>query len=304
MQSGERADVAPLTRGEPVIDAVLDTCPVACREYLLFALERNRVRMLLGFEKGKNGATPTDLAALATLADAAFRPALGTGCDASQLATVREIISGIGHDVGTPLNVISGYSEHMLMGTAEGMKGHKELSSIVEQSRRVAQMIRQMLDIVRVPVGVHRQSRPLQTFCDELLQITAYMFRKAHVRCQVEGKVSDHAKVEGDLPLLYQTAFNVLSCAAHAAGSGGRVTIRPVEGESGLGLTIHAFDAEHEQVDLVPLCGLYAEATERERGGLELADRVLAAHDGELAPLGDAGLSPDAIFLRLGSVTK
>src|SRR5690349_15997388 len=56
---------------------------------------------------------------------------------AEHLATLGQMMSGIAHDVGTPLNIISGYAEYLLMRTKPEETGHKELMAILEQTRRV-----------------------------------------------------------------------------------------------------------------------------------------------------------------------
>ena len=75
---------------------------------------------------------------------------------AAQIALLNEIVSGVAHDMGTPLNVISGYAESMLMSLPVDSPARRQTGAIVEQTRRVAGLIRQMLDVV----GVQPSSTP------------------------------------------------------------------------------------------------------------------------------------------------
>ena len=60
---------------------------------------------------------------------------------AEQFATLGQILFGIAHDVGTPLNIISGYSEFLLMRIGSEDPGHKELSAILHQTKQIATLI-------------------------------------------------------------------------------------------------------------------------------------------------------------------
>ena len=72
---------------------------------------------------------------------------------AERFATLGQLLSGVAHDVGTPLNVISGYAEFLLMRTKPEGQGHKELSAILDQTRRIAAMLGQALDLARPAKG-------------------------------------------------------------------------------------------------------------------------------------------------------
>lgn len=68
---------------------------------------------------------------------------------ADRLATVGRLASGIAHELGTPLNVISGYSKLIASGQEDG-EGARDAARIIgEQSKRVADVVRQLLDFAR-----------------------------------------------------------------------------------------------------------------------------------------------------------
>src|SRR5262249_39535861 len=94
-----------------------------------------------------------------------------------RMGTLEQMISGIAHDVGTPLGIISGYSEYLLMRSKAGEAGHKELSTILQQTRRIADSIKQMLDLVRPSTG-RTDAIGLKGFLDELMELMGHQLRK------------------------------------------------------------------------------------------------------------------------------
>jgi signal transduction histidine kinase len=72
---------------------------------------------------------------------------------AERFATLGQLLAAIAHDVGTPLNVISGYAEYLLMRSEPSGQSSKELSAILDQTRRIASMFNQALDLARPPQG-------------------------------------------------------------------------------------------------------------------------------------------------------
>jgi PAS domain S-box-containing protein len=142
---------------------------------------------------------------------------------AERFATLGQMISGIAHDVGTPLNIISGYTEYLLMRTKPEGQGHRELSTILNQTRRIAEFIRQMLDLAR-PAQNRSDAIGLKGFLSESLDLMGHHLRKADVRAQVTCNVSPPL-IYGDSPRLRQAFFNLLLNAAHQVGPGGKIEI-------------------------------------------------------------------------------
>jgi len=68
---------------------------------------------------------------------------------AERLATVGKLASGVAHELGTPLNVVSGRAKlvEQSPGVADGVK--RDARIVREQADRMAQIIRQLLDFAR-----------------------------------------------------------------------------------------------------------------------------------------------------------
>jgi signal transduction histidine kinase len=68
---------------------------------------------------------------------------------AERLATVGKLASGLAHELGTPLNVVSGRAKMIASGNLEHTEVASSASVIKEQSERMTGIIRQLLDFAR-----------------------------------------------------------------------------------------------------------------------------------------------------------
>lgn len=142
---------------------------------------------------------------------------------AERFATLGQMISGIAHDVGSPLSIISGYSEYLLMRTVPDGPGHRELSTILAQTRRIADFIKHLLDLAR-PGQPREDAIGLKDFLDELFELMAHHFRKLGVESKLTIKVGSPL-VYGDSPRLRQALFNLLLNASQRLGAGSELLI-------------------------------------------------------------------------------
>jgi signal transduction histidine kinase len=70
-----------------------------------------------------------------------------------KLATIGQIAAEIAHEVGTPLNVISGRAKGMLKKTSDPEAIEKNANIIAEQTARITRIIQRLLDFSRRKVG-------------------------------------------------------------------------------------------------------------------------------------------------------
>jgi signal transduction histidine kinase len=84
---------------------------------------------------------------------------------AETLAVAGKLASAIAHEVGTPLNIISGRAEFVLKTAQLDAAARKDLETIVAQIDRISGIIRSLLDTVRPRVP---EIRP--TALDEVLE--------------------------------------------------------------------------------------------------------------------------------------
>ena len=142
---------------------------------------------------------------------------------AERFATLGQLLSGVAHDVGTPLNVISGYAEFLLMRTKPEGQGHKELSAILDQTRRIAAMFRQALDLAR-PAQGRSDAIEIKALLTDSLDLIGHHLQKADVKAGLTCRIIPPL-VYGEAPQLRQAFFNLLLNAGQQVGNGGRLQV-------------------------------------------------------------------------------
>lgn len=140
------------------------------------------------------------------------------------LAVAGRLATGIAHEIGTPLNIISGQVEYIAQNLPAGDGLRDEIDVILEQIDRISSMIRSLLDTVR-PVKPEIQPIVLKEVVDRLLLLLEHAARRHGVTLDVS--------IPGDLPLVHadrgqlqQVIINVIMNAFEAAGPGGKVQMR------------------------------------------------------------------------------
>jgi PAS domain S-box-containing protein len=148
---------------------------------------------------------------------------------AERFATLGQVLSVVAHDVGTPLNVISGYAEFLLMRKEPGDPGYKEISAILDQTRRIAAMFGRALDLARPPQG-RTEAIEIKALAADLLDLVGHHFRKAGVTAELTCRINGPL-IYGEAPQLRQALFNLLLNAGQNVGAGGRLQVAIGEAE-------------------------------------------------------------------------
>jgi two-component system, NtrC family, sensor kinase len=142
---------------------------------------------------------------------------------AETLAVAGKLASGIAHEVGTPLNIISGRAEMVLESLPPDHPGREDLERIIQQIDRVSNIVRSLLDAVwlgkleiqRVPVGL---------LIGRLLPLLEHVVRKRGIAMttSIPETLPD---VAGDPGRLQQVFINLLMNAVEATPDDGQITI-------------------------------------------------------------------------------
>lgn len=92
---------------------------------------------------------------------------------ASELSKVNalrtELIANVSHDLRTPLTLITGYSE--MMRDLPGENNTENLSLIIEESKRLSQIVNDVLDISKYESGSIQLEKSVFCLTDEILSI-------------------------------------------------------------------------------------------------------------------------------------
>jgi signal transduction histidine kinase len=159
---------------------------------------------------------------------------------AEQLAVAGRIASEVAHEIGTPLNIISGRAEYVLRELPADDSRATHLRTIVSQIDRISGMIASRLDVVR-PRKAEIQPTVVTPLLESVLQLLGPTARKKGLALSLDATTS--ARVLADPNQLQQIAINLVMNAIEATPPGGRVSLAlaPVtgaDGRAGLELTV------------------------------------------------------------------
>ncbi len=129
----------------------------------------------------------------------------------------RQLVSGITHELKTPLAVIHSYAEGLQAGIAGEKKDHY-LSIILEETEKMDCMVLQMLDLSRLEAGKVR----LASDCFSLLHLTQTVAAKLTPLAEAKGlhlvyTVSQDLTITADESRMEQVITNLISNAVKYA---------------------------------------------------------------------------------------
>jgi signal transduction histidine kinase len=138
-----------------------------------------------------------------------------------KLATIGQLSSGLAHEIGTPLNIISGRAELLKRRFEDQKEAQKNLDIIVQQSERITKIIQQLLGFVRkknpkqIPIHV-------SAILENTLDFLDHQIQKQEVR--VNKDLEDNLLlVKGDSDQLQQVFLNLILNAIQSMPKGGEL---------------------------------------------------------------------------------
>jgi signal transduction histidine kinase len=158
------------------------------------------------------------------------------------LAVAGKLASGIAHEVGTPLNIISGRAEILLRGLSPDDPGRQDLERIIHQIDRVSNIVRSLLDTVRVG-KLEIQRVPVETLVGRFLPLLEHVVRKRGIAMTTEIPPGLPG-IAGDPGRLQQVFINILMNAVEATPADGLISIRawPASHDGRPGVTVEVAD--------------------------------------------------------------
>jgi signal transduction histidine kinase len=141
---------------------------------------------------------------------------------ADRLMTVGKLASGMAHELGTPLNVVSGRAQMIAMGDSTQDEAREDARIIVEQTKRMTKLMRELLDFAR-PRPAQRAWVDLRAVAQQTLILLSALARKHGVELEVEP--GDGVPANVDPGQLQQVFTNLVVNAIHAIPGRGTVSI-------------------------------------------------------------------------------
>lgn len=140
-----------------------------------------------------------------------------------KLAAAGRTAAQFAHEVGTPLNLISGHVQLLLKDSTGSDQNQERLKLIGSQIDRIEGIVRRMLDNTRISESV-LEKLDINSVVSDIIRITEPKFKTAGIEVEHSGELSQ-CIVNGDKDRLQQVFLNLLNNSADAMPSGGKITI-------------------------------------------------------------------------------
>ena len=148
---------------------------------------------------------------------------------ADRLMTVGKLASGIAHELGTPLNVVSGRAKLIAAGKVHGEQVGESASIIAQQAERMTRIIRQLLDFARRR-GVNRSTVDLEQIVRHASTILEVLATKHSVAITIHAR-SALPSVELDPVPIEQVITNIVINGIQSMPEGGKLELELSAGD-------------------------------------------------------------------------
>ncbi len=205
---------------------------------------------------------------------------------AERMVLAGQIVSGIAHEAATPLSVIANIAESLLLDLPPESSMASDLRSILAQARRITEMLRQLLDVVRQAPPAFR-AFDVNALVEETLALLRHNFRKARVEVRTELE-PDLPPFWGDRNQMQQVLLNLFTNALHAMPEGGRLLVRTgISGGSSKQIELVVEDTGVGiPPEYLPRIFDFFFTTRADRGGtglgLAITRQIVEAHEGTI----------------------
>ncbi len=145
---------------------------------------------------------------------------------ADRLSTIGKLASGMAHELGTPLNVISGRAKMLFQGDGNESESRESAKVIVEQADRMTRLIRQLLDFARRRKP-ERTKIDLNQTVSRTLSVLETLASKQHVTLETRNAQAP-VYAEVDPVQIQQVVTNLVMNGIQAMSGGGTLTVEVV----------------------------------------------------------------------------
>jgi signal transduction histidine kinase len=238
-----------------------------------------------------------------------------------KLAAVGMLAAEVAHEVGTPLNVVSGRAEALERAIPRDHPERRHLDVIAQQTDRIAGIIRSLLDYTR-PRRSELRPEAVAPILARVVTVLESRYRSKRVRIVLELP-EDLPRVMADADQLQQVFINLLGNALDASPPEGTVNVttgvEPALTDAGRAeivrgkadpplLDIHIVDRGPGLTadELTHVFEPFFSTKKRGQGtglGLPIVEEIIRAHRGEVAMLSVPGHGTEAI-VRLPLATE
>ncbi len=223
----------------------------------------------------------------------------------------KELIANISHDLRTPLTMIIGYAE--VMRDIEGENNPENMQVIIDESRRLASLVNDLLEISRIQADASPLLQEHFSLSDDVEQtVIRYQHLKesAGYRFHFEGCAP--SDVLADRKKVLRVVCNLLNNAINYAGEDREIIVRCLAAGTGIrvevedhGMGIPESEIEHIWQRYYKVKQTHRRATVGSGLGLSIVREILDAHEARYGVISRIGEGSVFWFeLPLHIVTK
>jgi signal transduction histidine kinase len=202
---------------------------------------------------------------------------------AGRLAALGQAAANMAHQIGTPLNLISGYVQLLIQSSSPGSESLDRLKAIQEQVAKVTAIVRAALDSSR-PRSVPYERAELGELVKRVCQMASPMLEDAGVQVEIVA-LDKPTELLADRVQLELALLNLISNSIDAMESGGRLTIRLRRADDWLSLEVQDTGSGIPHDLLARIFDPWVTTKEQGRGsglGLSITRQVIASHGGTI----------------------
>lgn len=200
-----------------------------------------------------------------------------------------EFVSSLSHELRTPLTAIGGWSETLL--SAENMDAEETrrgLAIIQRESRRLTEMVTELLDFTRMQDGRMTLNVELTDIRAEF-EDTVYMYgsrlRQEGIALHVLDNDDDIPEISCDPKRMRQVMLNILDNAVKHGGEGKRIDAEIARAEDAVVISIRDYGPGIPEDELPLVKKKFYKGSSKARGtgiGLAVCDEIVEMHGGSL----------------------
>ncbi len=221
---------------------------------------------------------------------AALRASQQESLQNEKLAAIGRLAAGIAHEVRNPLGVIRSSAAMVKEGFAPDEDSHRACQFICEEIDRLNGLITSLLTFAR-PTQLRTQQVALDSVLQRALDLAEGALRSCGVTVVREG--TGEPELRGDPDLLAQVLLGLLTNAAEAQPSGGRIALRVAATEQQVQIEVADSGPGLSPQDCQRVFEPFFTTKPQGTGlGLAMALRIIETHRGELQCVTGRGAGP------------